>query len=134
MVRTGRPPKTELTKDELARLREVASRRVNGESWAKIAADMGWRNRQTAHQWYARAHRVFMLKSAETNHRLRVRSEVTRAKQAGLLVPKPCAVCGTTEKVQAHHHNGYDGDPLDVQWLCFVHHRKAHGQLKNVVA
>lgn len=45
----------------------------------------------------------------------------------GELVRGPCAVCGTTTDVHAHHHEGYD-DPLRAQWLCAAHHREAHGR------
>ncbi len=54
---------------------------------------------------------------------------ITRnAVRDGRLVRKPCEVCGTTERVQAHHDDY--SKPLEVRWLCFVHHRQAHGQLK----
>ena len=38
----------------------------------------------------------------------------------------PCEVCGR-EPAEGHHHNGYDR-PLDVLWLCRVHHRARHRQ------
>ena len=38
------------------------------------------------------------------------------------LEPKPCKICG--DKAEAHHED-YD-KPLEVQWLCKVHHREAH--------
>ena len=40
---------------------------------------------------------------------------------------KPCTDCGTTCKVQAHHHNGYDkAHWLDIVWLCSLCHGKRH--------
>lgn len=54
------------------------------------------------------------------------RSAVRRAVKAGTLVPAPCEVCGS-EKVQAHHDD-YSMH-LSVRWLCFYHHRQAHGQV-----
>lgn len=54
-------------------------------------------------------------------------SAVSRAIQNGRLKRQACAGCGSTEKVQAHHHN-YQR-PLDVEWLCFgCHRRSRHGQ------
>lgn len=50
---------------------------------------------------------------------------VTSAVQAGRLTRKPCEECGA-EKVDAHHDD-YD-KPLDVRWLCRLHHRRAHTQ------
>lgn len=44
------------------------------------------------------------------------------------MVRKPCMVCGDPV-VHAHHWRGYNGDArLDVQWLCVLHHAKAHRQ------
>lgn len=48
---------------------------------------------------------------------------VANAVRAGILTPQPCWVCG--EKAQAHHPDY--SRPLDVVWLCIVHHRQAHG-------
>ena len=51
---------------------------------------------------------------------------VWRAKAAGLLVKRPCEVCGT-ENSQAHHHKGYSNEHrLDVRWLCPQHHSDEH--------
>jgi hypothetical protein len=48
---------------------------------------------------------------------------VQRAKAKGLLVPQPCEVCGDL-KVTAHHDDY--SKPLDVRWLCRLHHSRAH--------
>ena len=42
----------------------------------------------------------------------------------GSIKKSPCAVCGTEELVEAHHHD-YD-KPLDVIWLCSLHHKEWH--------
>ncbi len=34
-----------------AKLLEVAMRRLDGESWPRIADNMGWKSRQAARQW-----------------------------------------------------------------------------------
>jgi len=55
-------------------------------------------------------------------------SRVGVAVRTGRLVRQPCADCGA-EKVQAHHHNGYDPEhELDVVWLCRPHHMARHGR------
>jgi len=52
---------------------------------------------------------------------------VSNALRDGRLKRKPCEICGTTVRVQAHHDDY--SRPLDVRWLCFTHHREdAHGQ------
>jgi len=107
-------------------MRAVALRRSNGESWSRIASDMGWTSRQAAQQWYSRVRAIFQVELDEAARRLKVRSAVGRAKREGRLVPQPCMVCGD-ENVHAHHHNGYDLlNPLDVVWLCPEHHHAAH--------
>lgn len=67
------------------------------------------------------------LRHREAVAHRRAREVVTGAIRRGELVRGPCAVCGTTDGVHAHHHEGYD-DPLRVQWLCPAHHREAHGR------
>lgn len=47
------------------------------------------------------------------------------ALKRGLLEPKPCEVCGSTQ-VDAHHPD-YDR-PMEVQWLCRLHHRQLHAE------
>lgn len=48
------------------------------------------------------------------------------AVKVGRLVEQPCEACGTTEHVEIHHVDYLD--PLNVRWLCFVHHRNLmHG-------
>jgi hypothetical protein len=54
---------------------------------------------------------------------------ISNGKRNGSVVPQPCEVCGEI-KVQAHHTDY--SKPLDVQWLCFKHHREAHGQVVNI--
>jgi len=57
--------------------------------------------------------------------RYKARVAVNNAVRDGRLVKKPCEGCGS-EKVQAHHEDY--SKPLDVKWLCFVCHRRHHGQ------
>ena len=43
-----------------------------------------------------------------------------------------CSDCGSTQKVQAHHHNGYDPEnPFDLIWLCDDCHRKEHVRMRS---
>jgi hypothetical protein len=49
---------------------------------------------------------------------------VGNALSRGDLVKGPCEVCGTTEKVQAHHDDY--SEPLQVRWLCVMDHKRLH--------
>lgn len=52
-----------------------------------------------------------------------VRRFTYAAIELGLLVRRPCEVCGVT-RVQAHHTDY--SQPLVVRWLCKDHHDQAH--------
>jgi hypothetical protein len=52
------------------------------------------------------------------------RSVLHQAVYAGTIVRQPCEVCGTTEKLHAHHEDY--SKPLEVRWLCYLHHRQLH--------
>ena len=47
--------------------------------------------------------------------------------RAGKLIPGPCARCGATENVEAHHHDY--SKPLEVTWYCHTCHRRHHTRL-----
>jgi hypothetical protein len=59
----------------------------------------------------------------------RAQAAVAKAKRQGLLIPQPCEVCGTTEKIHAHHDNY--SKPLDVRWLCQLHHMQHHRSIRR---
>lgn len=58
----------------------------------------------------------------------KARNAVNNAIRDGRLVKGPCEVCGTTERVQAHHDDYTK--PLKVHWLCFQHHREDEHEQK----
>lgn len=45
---------------------------------------------------------------------------VNNAIRDGRLFRKPCEVCGSTYKIEAHHEDYLK--PLEVNWLCKEHH------------
>lgn len=81
---------------------------------------------------FKRPERKAALKVYERNSRQRdpqkwkARQAVAHALRSGALKRLPCEVCGHS-KSQAHHEDY--SKPLDVRWLCFRHHREAHGQV-----
>lgn len=60
--------------------------------------------------------------------RFKARTAVSNALRSGRLKRGPCKVEGCkARKVQAHHADYKK--PLEVEWLCFKHHRELeHGQ------
>lgn len=50
------------------------------------------------------------------------------ALKRGLLEKQPCEVCGD-ENAEAHHPS-YDR-PMDVQWLCRLHHKAEHKRMRE---
>lgn len=57
----------------------------------------------------------------------RAREAVAAALRRGDLKRESCLFCDDP-KVHAHHHD-YD-KPLDVTWLCAIHHGLAHGKVR----
>ena len=53
---------------------------------------------------------------------------VERALAKGTLVRQPCERCAATIGVHAHHDDY--AKPLDVRWLCPIHHRDRHVELE----
>jgi hypothetical protein len=60
--------------------------------------------------------------TAEQRLKSRARAYANVYQKRGKLVPELCEVCGgKAEK----HHPDY-GRPLEVKWLCRIHHRELH--------
>jgi hypothetical protein len=55
---------------------------------------------------------------------------VARALKSGRLERMPCVMCGETKLVHAHHDDY--SKPLDVMWLCVVHHKARHAYLEYI--
>jgi hypothetical protein len=56
--------------------------------------------------------------------------KVTYALKTGRLVRGKCQVCGTDIRIHAHHEDY--SKPLDVWWLCAVHHKARHKVLRTI--
>jgi hypothetical protein len=72
--------------------------------------------------WAADALRAHRQRNPE---KAAARAAVARAIRAGRLARRPCEVCGC-ERSEAHHEDY--SRPLDVRWLCRVHHLMHHGR------
>lgn len=58
--------------------------------------------------------------------RVRAHQRVTDAIRRGKIIRLPCNICG--ELKSEGHHEDYS-KPLDVIWLCRIHHREADKKL-----
>jgi len=74
-------------------------------------------------KWEQHAYKNGGLPIKEKGKRIKARSDLNHAVKQGMMLRKPCEVCGSI-KSQAHHHN-YD-KPLEVKWLCRDCHWKEH--------
>jgi len=55
---------------------------------------------------------------------------VARALKKGILERMPCVMCGETKLVHAHHDDY--SKPLEVMWLCVIHHKARHAYLEYI--
>lgn len=59
---------------------------------------------------------------ARNPEKLRAEEAVAKAIRCGEMTRQPCAVCGA----KAHAHHADYTRPLEVQWLCPLHHARQH--------
>ncbi len=67
--------------------------------------------------------------SGEEQFKVYVRGLTNRAIQMGYLVRGLCEVCNSSENIDAHHDDYMN--PLDVRWLCKLHHAEHHKNEKK---
>ncbi len=89
-------------------------------AYAKIAATRKTpeaRSKRNKRMRERRADPTFRLKEG-------ARGSVNRAIKNGTITRKPCEVCGTSDRIEAHHDDY--SKPLDVRFLCQKHHNQHH--------
>jgi hypothetical protein len=75
------------------------------------------------------AHQKALRKNIATHpDQAKARYAVSNAVRDGRLKKTPCMVCGALE-VEGHHPDY--SRPLDVVWLCMLHHKQAHGLMED---
>lgn len=55
---------------------------------------------------------------------------VNKAVQKGELIKQPCEYCGSTKRIEGHHEDY--SKPLEVRWLCHIHHKYVHGRIVDL--
>jgi hypothetical protein len=63
--------------------------------------------------------------------RIRARARVYYHKKQNNITPGTCEICGTEKSIEAHHPD-YE-QPLELIWLCSVHHRELHQKEREQV-
>lgn len=66
----------------------------------------------------------YMLKYPE---RIKANRKLNYAVKKGYIIKQPCLVCGDNQSIA--HHDDYS-KPLEVLWLCELHHKLRHRELK----
>lgn len=69
-----------------------------------------------------------MIPSAQ--EKIRARSQVMIALEAGRMEKRPCSVCGN---IPAEAHHADYSRPLEVMWLCKPHHARIHASPETEV-
>ena len=98
-----------------------------------LAAKPGYASEQARkHRATAREYeRARYQNDAAFRERKKARNAVLIRISRGTLRRGECEVCGA-ENAQAHHEDY--SRPLDVRWLCELHHRQHHGELGQLAA
>lgn len=96
--------KTEVYKNYIRNYRKIHPQKINREYARKRAKD--YRS-------------IF-----ENRIKINARAKVRYALKIGKLKKMPCEICKKKNKVNAHHHDY--SKPLNIQWLCTVHHSTFH--------
>jgi hypothetical protein len=67
--------------------------------------------------------------TTEETHKMNVRSYTAKLVKSGKLKRMPCERCGS-QSAEAHHESYQN--PMEVMWLCKLHHAARHREIRNV--
>lgn len=110
-------------KSECKECTKAQVKKYRAENLEKVRERARLKTRKyTAEDSKKQVERTARWRSADSRRR-KAHTAVWLALQSGSIVKLPCFICGS-EKTEAHHPS-YDL-PLDVVWLCSIHHKAAH--------
>jgi hypothetical protein len=101
-------------------------RKLNAEKLRAYKRDYDSRRYKTHFESEISRRKAWNLRNPE---KVRAEQIARNAIETGKLLKKPCVICGET-KVNAHHEDY--SRPLDVVWLCPVHHSERHSLLRKL--
>jgi len=88
---------------------------------AMVQASRNWKaNNRQRHAELAREYR------ARHPEKVMAQNRLNYAIRKGRVIRQPCEVCGTEDRVHAHHKSYRPEDWYAVRWLCFVCHKIEH--------
>jgi len=114
-------PKTEFYKGlaqckPCYRAKVTANRNANIDYYRAYDRARGCRN----NEGYLKEYRE------KSPNKYRAHNLVNNSIRDGKLHHEPCEVCGALEPVHAHHDDY--AKPLNVRWLCAIHHQQWHAE------
>ena len=88
------------------------------------------RLKETSRAWKAQhlAEHARLAREYRRRHpeKIVAQNRLNYAVRIGKVVRQPCEMCGTPDRVHAHHVSYEPKDWLNVRWLCFRCHKLAH--------
>lgn len=107
----------------LNKCKECAKKDVRTGYYSDVEASRA-RERQRGTRTTAEVTAKYRKKNPE---KYRAHCMVRTALKNKILVKNPCEVCGSKQRINAHHDDY--SKPLEVMWLCSVHHHARHREL-----
>lgn len=108
----------------LGKCKDCTRKDVNENRWKRIDKYRAYDNERAGTPVRVQTRkRVSAEYAAKYPERKKAVIAVNNAVRDGRLVKQPCEACGA-KRVHGHHDDY--SKPLDVRWLCPVHHKQVH--------
>ncbi len=117
--------KRKTSKDKLSYWCRQCFKEVNNKNYERNAEYYReyYRNRSHLPRMKEILKRAFVKWRGKNPEKYKAYNAVTVAVRSGKLKRLPCEICGSARS-HAHHHDY--SKPLDVRWLCALHHKMEH--------
>ena len=102
--------------------KEYGAKRANTPEYREKARERYHKNREKILA-YAKVYRQTHKAKPRPPHKAKCKDLFRYAVKTGRIQKQPCSVCGALKA--EGHHSDYS-KPLEVIWLCRLHHRKIH--------